>query len=334
MYPRKIALLTIFVNLSMVLVLTCSSGIAFAASHQFSNGGRIKIAQLAQSKTASYAGAPAYDSGWESLSSRPDPVSVEFTHNLGGDPDTYLVRLECRDNTTLSIYNCTNDNFFVQALWYGLNDTSVHVYITGGSQPDGVRLRIYMTTPVYDSGWEILSIRPDPISVEFTHNVGGDPEAYQVSLECRDDTALGTYDCTNDNFNIQAAWYGLTGTTALVYVNGGSQPDGVRLRIYMTTPVYDSGWESLSIRPDPISVEFTHNLGGETDAYQVSLECVDDTALSTYNCTNDNFSVQVLWYDLTNTTVSVFVRGGSQPDGVRLRIWRVVSVYLPIVKRP
>ncbi len=105
------------------------------------------------------------------------------------------------------------------------------------------------------------------------------------------------------------------------------------MRIYEETPAYDSGWEALGVRPDPIAVEFTHNLGGDTDDYLVSLECRDDTSLGTYDCTDQGFNVDALWYGLTDTNIAVYVVGGSQPDDVRVRVWRVHTIYLPVVVR-
>jgi len=334
MHTRKIVILLAFVYLSFVLALVTSTGAANALALPYNHESSVRMIQPDRSSFANIAGVAAYDSGWESLTIRPDPISVGFTHNLGGNPDSYHVSLECRDNTTLATYDCTNDNFNVQAHWYGLTSSTVSVYVTNGSQPDGIRVRIYTDTPVYDGGWESISARPDPITVEFTHSLGGDPDSYHVSLECRDNSTLGTYDCANDNFYSQALWYSLTASTVRVYVIGGSQPDGVRVRIYTDPPAYDSGWETISIRPDPISVGLTHNLGGDPDAYHVSLECRDDTALGTYDCTNSNFNVQAHWDGLTGTTVSVYVTNGSQPDGVRVRIWRVNAVYLPIITKP
>jgi hypothetical protein len=275
----------------------------------------------------------AYDSGWESLGVRPDPINIDFNHNLGGDPDDYRVSLECRDDTSLGTYDCTDMGFNMAALWFGLNDTMVSVEAESGSQPDNVRVRIYSITPAYDSGWESLGVRPDPISVEFVHNLGGNPNDYQVDLECRDDTSLGTYDCTNMGFNVNALWYALTDTSVKVSVVGGSQPDDVRVRIYRGAPDFDSGWESLGVRPDPINVDFNHNLGGNPDDYRVSLECRDDTSLGTYDCTDMGFNMAALWFGLTDTMVSVEAGSGSQPDDVRVRIWSDKYIYLPLVFR-
>jgi hypothetical protein len=279
------------------------------------------------------AGTPAYDSGWQALGARPDPIPVPLTHNLGGDPDTYLVDLECMDDTSLGTYDCNDQQFNVNGLWYALTNTSVTVWVSAGTRPDAVRVRIYTETPAYDSGWEALGARPDPIPVPFTHNLGGDPDDYIVDLQCQDDTVLGTYDCSDQQFNINALWYGMTATEVTAWVAAGPRPDAVRIRLYTGTPAYDSGWQTLGARPDPIPVPLTHSLGGDPDSYLVDLECRDDTVLGTYECTNQQFNLNGLWYDLTGTTVDVWAAGGTQPDEVRVRIWLVQNVYLPVVIR-
>jgi hypothetical protein len=325
---RKISLLVILISLCFIPAWNAT------ATARSQGHGQEMQAPLATGPVAlDYAGAPAYDSGWETFGIRPDPIAVEFTHNLGGDPDSYRVSLECRDDSELGTYDCTDHNFHINAHWYGLTSSVVQVYVVAGSQPDGVRVRIYTETPAYDSGWETLGVRPDPIPVPFTHNLGGDPDDYIVTLECQDNTSLGTYDCSDQLFNVNAVWYGLTNSVVQVYVVGGNQPDAVRVRIYLGPAAYDSGWESLGIRPDPIPVPFTHNLGGDPDDYLVGLECRDDTVLGTYECTNQGFDVNALWYGLTDSTITVWVVSGSLPDDVRVRIWAVQNVYLPVVAK-
>jgi hypothetical protein len=329
MHLRKICLLVILI--SLCLVPTWGT---FASARPDLGPNDLEAARSASRESLEYAGTPAYDSGWEPFGVRPDPIAVEFTHNLGGDPDTYRVSLECRDDSELGTYDCTNRGFDVTAHWYGLTNSVVQVYVVAGSLPDAVRVRIYTETPAYDSGWESLGVRPDPIPVPFTHNLGRDPNDYIVSLECRDDTSLGTYDCTDQNFNVNALWYDLTNSGVQVYVVGGSLPDDVRVRIYLGPPMYDSGWQALGVRPDPLPVPFAHNLGGDPDDYLVDLECRDSkTSLHTYGCTNLGFNVNALWYDLTDSTITVYVVGGSQPEDIRVRIWAVQNIYLPVVIR-
>ncbi|MGD2157596.1 MAG: hypothetical protein PVG14_18785 [Anaerolineales bacterium] len=275
----------------------------------------------------------AYDSGWIALGVRPDPINIDINHGLGGDADDYLVSLECRDDTSLGTYDCTSMGFNVRALWFGLTNSMIHVDVGSGSQPDDVRVRIFNETPAYDSGWEPLGIRPDPINVNFNHGLGGNPNHYQVDLECKDDTSLGTYDCTDMGFNINAFLYGLNNTAVTVYAVGGSRPDDVRVRIYTKTPTYDSGWIPLGARPDPINVDLYHWLGGDPEKYRVSLECWDNTSLETYDCTNMGFNVDALWYGLTDALVRVEVVGGTKPDYVHVRIWSDKFIYLPLVIR-
>ena len=331
MYIRKVSFLAVFVSLFFIGTLFSFTWVReVVARPNFQERG-IQSAQPESNSIISYIDIPAYDSGWESLGIRPDPISVEFTHNIGGNHDNYMVNLECRDNISLGTYDCTDHLFNVNVLWYDLTSTTLKVFAIGGSRPHDVRVRIFTETPAYDSGWESLGIRPDPISVEFTHDLGGNPDDYMVNLECRDNISLGVYDCTDHGFNINVHWYDLNNITVKVFAIGGTRPDDVRVRIYTETPTYDSGWESLGIRPDPISVNFTHNLGGNPDDYVVSLECWDNSSLGTYDCTDHSFNVNVLWYDLTSTTVKVFATSGSWPDNVRISIWRAHTVYLPIL---
>jgi hypothetical protein len=155
-------------------------------------------------------------------------------------------------------------------------------------------------------------------------------------LDCRDDTELGTYDCTNQNFNIDAHWYDLGGLDIKVYVEKGSRPDAVRVRFLSEAPAYNSGWHTIGIRPDDIPIPFSHNLGGNQNEYIVKLDCRDDTELGSYDCTNQFFNKGAHWYGMTNTDIHLFVSGGSIPDDVRVRIWQQdlsipVKTYLPLI---
>jgi hypothetical protein len=105
------------------------------------------------------------------------------------------------------------------------------------------------------------------------------------------------------------------------------QSPNLQLTNHAGKPAYDSGWQALGVRVDQISVEFTHNLGGNPGGYFVSLEC-QEPMLGTYNCTDQSIKVNSLWYDLTSTTIKVWVRT-QQPESVRVCIWHTHSVYLP-----
>ena len=93
-----------------------------------------------------------------------------------------------------------------------------------------------------------------------------------------------------------------------------------------TPDYYDSGWFNIGIRPDPLSIPFSHNLEGDPDNYFVALECSDDSSLGIYNCSDLKFKTNAHWYDLSNTEIQVHVWGGTRPDKIRVRIWKVPLV--------
>lgn len=327
---KKITPITVFWSLGVALMLIAVGGGAVALARPSSQSQSPPPVRLASS---SLFPLPAYDSQWLTVGPRPDPLSIVFNHNLGGNSDDYLVVLECRDDTSLATYSCMDMGFNVNALWYGLTDTSVNVLVAGGTRPDDIRVRIYTMTPAYDSDWQVIGIRPDPISVGFTHNVGGDLGDYLVSLECEDNSSLSTYQCMDLSFRINAMWFDLTTANIDVWIQNGTVPDGVRVRIYTLPPQYDSDWQSLGPRPDPIAVPFTHNLGGDRDDYLVSLQCQDDTTLATYQCVDMGFNLNAVWFDLDSASVDTYAWGGTRPDGLRMRIWRTTTTFLPAVPR-
>jgi hypothetical protein len=276
--------------------------------------------------------SPAYDSGWQSFALRPDPISFSFNHNLGGDPDDYLVDLQCRDDSELNSYECKDKFFQVVAHWYALTDTSIKVWIKSGDDPDDVRLRIYLPSPDFDSDWQALLSRPDPIGVQINLPQINNPDNYWVSLECKDDAPLNTYDCTDNALNINAHWYDFVANSISLWVQSSPRPDEVRVRLYQVDPDYDSGWYTIGSRPDPLGITFAHNLRGDPENYHVELQCKDD-AFDTYGCADFNFAVNALWYDLTGTSIEVWVPGASRPDQVRIQIVSPDKAYLPAVMK-
>ena len=92
------------------------------------------------------------------------------------------------------------------------------------------------TNVVYDSGWQAINIRPDAVPIVFTHNLGRGISNAWILLECRDNSELATYDCSANNFLVDANWHGLSGTTVTAWIRGGRRPDAVRLRIFNHTP--------------------------------------------------------------------------------------------------
>jgi hypothetical protein len=92
---------------------------------------------------------PAYDSGWHYIE---QDQMIEFTHNLGGEPDTYKVDLEFWDPEG-GVHNaayggvallCDDVNKIDGAYWYGL--TVQHIKVYRGNYDDdvnAVRVRIW-----------------------------------------------------------------------------------------------------------------------------------------------------------------------------------------------
>ena len=91
---------------------------------------------------------PAYDSGWQTISRNQTRV---FTHNLGGDPDDYVVDMTCKsDDTFFGIHqiflggNTTGDHYY-GAYWRALTATSVTVYrLRDDSHCEQIRIRIWV----------------------------------------------------------------------------------------------------------------------------------------------------------------------------------------------
>jgi hypothetical protein len=95
---------------------------------------------------------PAYDSGWVAIS---QGGIIDLWHNLGGDPDNYLVDLMKKDDDNPA-YGRNNEGiglYFIDlygddtrgAYWYGLN--SSHVSVKRAAEDwssDEIRIRIWV----------------------------------------------------------------------------------------------------------------------------------------------------------------------------------------------
>jgi hypothetical protein len=86
---------------------------------------------------------PAYDSGWLSLSAG----THVLTHNLGGNPDKYVVELTGRTGTQPTNEGTTGDASEIGKLgayYYGLNGTQLSIKRGADNFYDGVRVRIWI----------------------------------------------------------------------------------------------------------------------------------------------------------------------------------------------
>jgi hypothetical protein len=98
------------------------------------------IFNIDESGTVTFGGAgiaafprPTYDSGWRNISPGAG-ASVNLTHNVGGDPDKYVVSLDFKDLTPSGFGHHTwgwggdwNGDELYGAFWYNLTSTSISV---------------------------------------------------------------------------------------------------------------------------------------------------------------------------------------------------------------
>ncbi len=90
--------------------------------------------------------APAFNSGWI----RAQYGNMIVKHNLGGNPDDYFISVDCKDSSGQihdvdGVYT-VGDNWFGM-MWYGLNDSSITVSLSGASPAalfKAVRIRIWI----------------------------------------------------------------------------------------------------------------------------------------------------------------------------------------------
>ncbi len=92
--------------------------------------------------------APHYDSGWYTMTAGSDHV---FTHNLGGDPDNYIVDMQFKDESYgvhQWFYGVDYDNLGNKwgAAWHSLTDSTITVdRMSNDTNVDYVRVRIWRT---------------------------------------------------------------------------------------------------------------------------------------------------------------------------------------------
>ncbi len=238
--------------------------------------------------------SPDYDSGWVNLSK---DTARTLTHNLGGDPNTYLVDTQYRtqtiDGINLRYYGGSDfgdkitlgsPNDRVGAYWRSLTNTSISIYRRPeDTYAEQMRIRIWRTPkPDYDSGW--IAKAPGESATVLNHNMGGDYQAdYFVDFEYRNsgdginqryyggaDFGALAFSGGSENVRTGAYWRNLSGQSVSIY----RRPDDVyaeqlRLRIWRISAAdYDSGWVALSLDQ---AKELTYKLGGLTDSYLVQM---------------------------------------------------------------
>jgi hypothetical protein len=187
--------------------------------------------------------------GWTAIAAGGSQV---FTHNLGGDPEDYVVGLWFRGPAGVGI----NQQFFggmedigndYGAWWRSLTASDITVY-RAADDPVASEVRVCITVadpPDYDSGWVDINAGE---TAPLTHNLGGRVDRYVVRIEFKDadPSGLGIHlqnvggNAVEANW-VGAAWQNLTDSSIQVYrYPNDVTADQVRVRIWerATTSVY------------------------------------------------------------------------------------------------
>jgi hypothetical protein len=134
---------------------------------------------------------PAYDSGWVAFA---QDAAHTFTHNLGGNPDDYLVDMQSRDPGSDGV----NQRYYggadfgakitlgavdnrVGAYWRSLNAASITAYRRPEDiYADEIRLRIWRVVPPdYDSGWVDLDKNTSAV---LAYDLSGSADSFLVNM--------------------------------------------------------------------------------------------------------------------------------------------------------
>jgi len=295
---------------------------------------RVRIWQIAQAN---------FNSGWRNISQGQNLV---LTHNIGGNPDDYVVYLEFKDNESYGIHQRSYGGpvfgeesagpqltpVSVGACWTNLDGSAIKIFrCPDDGGVDQIRVRIWKAGhPDYDSGWQAAGT-----DAAVFHNLGGPWNDYVVDLQFKDTDLYGVNQrfyggAPLGGFEPGAYWHGLNASQVSV-LRQGSVPhiDQVRVRIWRcAAPKYDSGWLSLSPASSQVMI---HGLGGNPDDYVVDLEFKD----SVFSINNYRYGGRkcysggpyanyqgAYWYGLNNNQITVYrSESDSRADQVRVRIW-------------
>ncbi|MBN1900155.1 hypothetical protein JW926_02365, partial [Candidatus Sumerlaeota bacterium] len=214
-----------------------------------------------------------FDSGWRSIS---QGETLVLTHNLGEDPEDYVVYLEFYNDTHWDYVNQmfygggdlgtksnggTVNNHRMGAYWKNLTDATITVYrMPEDIYVEKARVRIWKYgSPNYDSGW--VSLTPGATATILEHNKAWDPENYVVYMDCKN-TTQGINQCyyggndfgslseggSHENDRFGAYWRNLTSNAISIFRNAEDVfADNIRIRIWFRpVSTYDSGWVAIS----------------------------------------------------------------------------------------
>jgi hypothetical protein len=299
-----------------------------------------------------------WSSGWAPIN---PGQTLSFNHNLGGDPDDYVVELMFLD-TDPGGFGINRRNFggmevngdWSGAHWQKLTANTVEVY----RQPDDTvadRIRVSVgvapAAPDYDSGW--LDINPGQ-TLTVSHNLAITATDLTVSLWFSG-TARGIHQFGYGGLAVDgphkmlgAHWQNLTSNTVQV-IRHPDDTDVEQVRVVVVhgdPPAYDSlqalgGWQNVA--PGAVFV-IDHNLHWDPTMMLVRGECYDESGLrgihqlfagGNHDWLNGGQFQGANLQNLTRDTVAAFRWGQDEfCSQVRVRIWkRGIKAYLPLVMR-
>jgi len=296
--------------------------------------------------------AAQWSSPWVPI---PRGQPMMFAHNLGEDPNNYVVELDFLDTDGGQGINRdgyggleVNGNW-AGGHWQNLTANTIRVFRQpNDNAADQVRVLVWvpLATADFDSGWTDIN---QGQTFTFTHNVGITPTELGVGLWFSDTIrgihhfGYGGLAVDGPRAMLGAHWQDLTTNTVQV-VRHPDDTDVQQVRVVVVhgdPPDYDSGWQNI---PAGNAVSFAHNLNWDPDMLLARGECYDPSGLRGIHklFAGGNHD----WFDggqfqgshlqnLTANTVAVF----RQPDDefcaqVRVRITkRSRQFYLPLVLR-
>ncbi len=292
---------------------------------------------------------PTYDSGWVAIN---QDQSKTLTHNIGGNPDDYVVDMQFRSGANgvnqrhyggadfgSNPPSGMHENDRVGAYWRTLTGSSITVYRRPqDAYAPEIRIRIWRfwkpAVPNYDSSWVTFAQNE---AKTLRHNLGGSSDDYLVDMQYRHSsdginqryyggTDLGTkITVGSPDDRVGAYWRTLTTSDITVFRRAEDvYAQQVRIRIWdMPRPDYDSGWVSFAQNE---AKTLTHNLGGNYLDYLVDMQykAADVKGVNQRHYSGADFGahppagtaandrVGAYWRSLNNATITVYRR----PDDI------------------
>ena len=215
---------------------------------------------------------PDYNTAWVGPLAGGPPTTV--THNLGGDPDDYIVDVLYQSaagsihqryyggiDFGATAFDEAVNNEMHSMYWFGLTDTEVQIFRRGDDEYiHTARVRIFdRPTPSYDSGWNTISAGQVKT---YNFDIGGRAEDYVVDLQFRSDGGSvhqryyggidfgsSTLGGTVENDRAGVAWFALTDSSvSVVRRQEDDYASDIRVRVYDTPAASDGSSGSTGVR--------------------------------------------------------------------------------------